>query len=419
LPVFGDKSNPEEWLFIKELKKSYRVKMIKQDVKNIDKDIDLLIVIYPKNIKPELEYAIDQFILSGKNAILLVDPYCLSDISNKTFKNASLDKLFSAWGINFNSKDVLADLQQSTYIKSHNVIKESPVIITARGQAFNKSNIITSGLDNMLLPVCGVITKKKSCKLGFEPLIHSSKDSDLVNVFIVSMGTDYVRRQITPTGKEYPISVMLRGRFKTAFPNGPPKGINKKGYIKEERGKSTVIIIADSDFISDDFYVQKTNLLGFVIKRIFNDNLNFFLNACEFLTGNQDLISLRTRGKFERPFTAVLKLKAKAQEKWLEKEKELEKQVEVVNKRLEELQKKKKESERFILSPAQEREIEKFRQQKIRIQHELRDVKKKLRADIERLGLILKFVNIVLMPIIICIFGISFAVYRQRKAKKR
>ncbi len=417
LPVFGGKNAGREWLFIKELKKTYKVKEIKKDAKKIDNDVDLLLVIYPRNIGAALEYAIDQFIVSGKNALIFVDPYCLSDTKGTgMLKKASLQRLFSAWGIGFDPGKVIADLQQSTYIRSHNMVKESPVIITAREKAFNKSLVLTSGLDNMLLPATGAIEKKSSCKLGFEPLIHSSKDSDLVSIFFMTMGTDYVRKRVTPKGKEYPMAVMLNGSFKSAFPEGPPKGVDNKAHIKEGKRKSSVIFVGDSDLLSDDFYVQRTSFLGFVIKRIFNDNLNFLLNACEFLTGNQDLISLRTRGKFDRPFTTVLKLKAKAQRKWLEKEKELEQQVETLNKRLQELQKRKKKSERFVLSPEQEKEIERFRQQKVRIQHELKEVRKRLRADIERLGLILKFINMFLMPFIISLFGIGLAIYRQRKA---
>lgn len=419
LPVFGDKKEKEEWLFIKELKKTYRIKEIKKDSKKIDRDVDLLLIIYPKEIKPSLQYAIDQFIMAGKNALIFVDPYCLSDTGTGMLKRASLEKLFSTWGINFDSGKVVADLQQSTYIRSHNVVQESPVIITARDQAFNKSAIITSGLDNMLLPISGVIEKRGSSKLSFEPLILSSKDSDLVSTFFVSMGTEYVRKKISPKGRKYPLAVMVNGSFKSAYPDGPPKGVENKAHIKKEKGRSTIIIVGDCDLLSEDFYVQKTRLLGFVISRVFNDNLNFLLNACEFLTGNQDLISLRTRGRFERPFTTVLELKAKAQKKWLQKEKELERQVETLNRRLEALQKKKKESEKFILSPEQEKEIERFKQEKLKIQHELKEVRKRLRADIERLGLILKFINMFLMPFLISLFGISIAVYRYKKARQQ
>ncbi len=412
LPVFEKK----EWLFVKELRKMYEVRKIKKDVKRIDPDTDLLLIIHPKKIDKNLEYAIDQFILSGKNAIILTDPYCISTETPDIGLRTGLEDLFSSWGISVVQDKAVADIEQATYVRSGNLIKESPVVITAREGSFSKESVITSGLENMLFPIAGYIEKKKK-DISFETLIHSSKSSDTISVFIVGMGSEFVRKRVKPKGKEYPIAVLIRGRFKSAF-SSPPKGFSKKDHIKEAKKSSAIIVVADSDFLNDDFYVEKTQIFGLVISRIFNDNLNFLLNACEYLTGTEDLISIRTRGRFERPFKKVLELKAKAQKKWLEKEKELEKQAEIINERLKELEKKRKESGKLVLSSELEKEIQRFREQKIRIQHELREVRKTLRADIERLGMILKFINIFLMPLFISFAGIGLAIYRQRKTKR-
>ena len=99
-------------------------------------------------------------------------------------------------------------------------------------------------------------------------------------------------------------------------------------HLETAENNSTIIIIGDADLLADDFYVIKGNFLGFSISQVFNDNLNFLSNACEILTGSDELIGLRSRGRFERPFTAVLALKQKAQERWLDKEKELMRQAE-------------------------------------------------------------------------------------------
>jgi ABC-type uncharacterized transport system involved in gliding motility auxiliary subunit len=124
----------------------------------------------------------------------------------------------------------------------------------------------------------------------------------------------------------------------------------------EERVKeTTVIIVSDADMLADHFYMQKRNLLGFAISEMFNDNLNFFANASEILTGSDDLIELRSRGKFERPFTAVLKLRKQAQEKWLSKENELVARIEETNQKLRELDKQKSTSQKLVVSSEQER----------------------------------------------------------------
>ena len=152
---------------------------------------------------------------------------------------------------------------------------------------------------------------------------------------------------------------------------------------------------------------------------MFNDNLNFLSNACEILTGSDDLIGLRSRGKFERPFTAVLELQRRAQERWLAKEKELVKRAESTNRKLRELEQQKDASQRLIISPEQEAEIARFKEEKRKIRRELKQVRKNLRADIEALGTTLKGINIFLMAFCVSIAGIAFAIYRQKRMKRR
>ena len=171
--------------------------------------------------------------------------------------------------------------------------------------------------------------------------------------------------------------------------------------------------------LANHFYMQQRNLLGFALSEMFNDNLNFVSNAVEILTGSNDLIQLRSRGKFERPFTAVLELQKQAQKKWLSKEKELEARIDATNQKLMELDKEKSASQKLVVSPEQEAEIAKFREQKQKINRELKEVRKNLRADIEDLGTRIKWLNIFLMPFLVALVGIGFAIYKHRKLRKK
>jgi len=47
----------------------------------------------------------------------------------------------------------------------------------------------------------------------------------------------------------------------------------------------------------------------------------------------------------------------------------------------------------------------------------LRDVQRSLRADIDRLGTILAFINILLMPLIVAGFAIWFGIRRRGRAQ--
>jgi ABC-type uncharacterized transport system involved in gliding motility auxiliary subunit len=442
LPVFGSGQNlslpgapagQEPWFFVTELEKSYEVREIDLTVDHIDPAVDLLLIVHPREISPALQYAIDQYILSGGNALVAVDPFCISDRTQprRGFtkpSGSSLEKLFSAWGLSMDPSKVVADLDQGTRVRSaDNIVETNPVWISARGESLSGSNVISSELESMLLPGAGAIKKTEGIRYEFEPLIFSGKNAALINAFMAGFGASGIRRDFIPSGHPFNIAVRVSGRFKTAFPAGPPleeaSGSSSKKRPPEthlEAGTrlATLLILADADMLADEFYIRKSRFLGFAISQMFNDNLNFLSNACEVLTGSDALIGLRSRGRSERPFTVVLDLERKAQERWLAKEKELVQRIEFTNRKLQELEQKKVPSQKLIMSPEQEAEIKKFREEQQRIKLELKEVRKNLRADIEVLGTWLKGINIFLMPLLVSMAGIAFAIHRKRKVKK-
>jgi ABC-type uncharacterized transport system involved in gliding motility auxiliary subunit len=185
--------------------------------------------------------------------------------------------------------------------------------------------------------------------------------------------------------------------------------------LAEAQSEGVVVVVADSDLLYDVYYVSQQNLLGFTIPNIFNDNLNFLLNTCEMLTGNPALIAIRSRGTFERPFTRVQALERKAQDRWLDQEQALVRQVEETNEKLRMLEQQKDASQQAILSAEQEQEIARFQEEKLKINKELKTVRRNLRSEIEQLGVTVKFINIFLVPLLIGIGGIIYAVTRRRK----
>ncbi|MBW1924102.1 MAG: GldG family protein [Deltaproteobacteria bacterium] len=442
LPVFGEpapfdprrsRAPSEPWAFVTELKKTYTVRRIPVTAERIDEDVDLLMVIHPRQLPRKLLYAVDQFVLGGGNAIVFVDPFCLSDRNpgSRSFMSppaSSLPGLFRAWGISMEERKAVADLDQPTRLRSGGKVEVNPMWISARGKVFNGEDVITSRLESMLFPVAGAIRKRADSPHQFEPLVSTGRNAALLDVFKAALGADAVRRDFPAAGDRYHLAVRIHGRFKTAFPGGPPEEKQDKGPAKKrETGKpvrlteakrpSTIIVVGDADLLSDRFFLQRSRILGFNVRRIFNDNLNFVANACEILAGGEHLVGLRSRGTFDRPFTTVLALQREARAKWLSKEKELVRKVEETNRKLRELEKEKDAAQRLLLSPEQEAEIARFREEKRRIRRELKEVRKNLRADIERLGARLKAVNIFLMPLLVSLAGAAYALYRRRRMK--
>jgi ABC-type uncharacterized transport system involved in gliding motility auxiliary subunit len=443
LPVFGapqSLSSPglpsmgEPWFFMTELKKTYEVQEISLTADEIDPSVDLLMIVHPKEISLKLQYAVDQYILKGGNALIFVDPFCLSDTSEGQQRfmrpsGSSLEKLFRAWGISMDSSKVLADLDHPTRVRTgRNMAENNPTFISVREDSFNESDVVISELESMLFPLAGAITKAEGITYEFDPMVFSGKNASLVNAFTANLGASAIRRDFISAEERFNLVARVGGKFRTAFPAGPPadeesstdsmdKG--ERVHLENAKEKATLIVVADADMLADEFYLRRSRFLGYAVSTLFNDNLNFLSNACEILTGGDDLIGLRSRGKFERPFTTVLELERRAQERWLAKEKELVQKVERSNQKLRDLEQQKDPSQKLILSPEQEAEIAKFREERRNINRELKEVRKNLRADIEDLGITLKGINIFLMPCLVSMAGIVFAVYRQRRMKRK
>jgi ABC-type uncharacterized transport system involved in gliding motility auxiliary subunit len=69
------------------------------------------------------------------------------------------------------------------------------------------------------------------------------------------------------------------------------------------------------------------------------------------------------------------------------------------------------------LTPAQTAQIERVRRDIAGTRLQLRDVQRSLRTDIDRLGTVLAFINILLVPVLVAAFAIVFGLIRRRRAQ--
>ncbi|HPS08349.1 MAG TPA: ABC transporter, partial [Kiritimatiellia bacterium] len=180
-------------------------------------------------------------------------------------------------------------------------------------------------------------------------------------------------------------------------------------------GTSTVMVFGDADFLNDRFCVQVVNSLFGSIAQPINDNLTLFGNTVEQFAGREELIGVRSRGQFNRPFAMVDALEVKAMRQWQAEEERLEAALKETQDRLTALQQQKTGNERLILSKEQQSELEQFRKTQADTRKQLKEVRKNLNKEIESLGLTLKVVNIALIPLLV----IGFGLYRGFQRKKR
>jgi ABC-type uncharacterized transport system involved in gliding motility auxiliary subunit len=452
LPVMGmqmPQQNPMQrpqsipaWLAFQDIESDFNLQQVSPMDGEIDPNLNALIIVHPKELPDKALYAIDQYLLGGGHLLVFVDPMCFADrmMSQQNNPNpymppqtsSNMEKLFSAWGVTFDAENVVADLGSASNIRGpNNTVEKNPVWLSLSAERNNMADdILTSDLNMINLPFAGSLKAESTDDLKVIPLFKSSKTVGTVSSMSAQYDTGMgIRQRLVESGTPVNLAVRLSGKFKTSFPDGNPdkkeEEKNKDGEDKPENkiaaskglqeGKSTVIIVGDVDMLFDSFCAEEFNFLGSRAMRPLNNNLNFFASAVEQITGSSDLIKIRSRSKFHRPFTRVEDLEEKAAELWKEKESGLIQKLRSTQEKLNNMQAEKDESQRFIISPEQKEAIEKFRKEERAINKELKDVRKSLRKDVEVLGVKVKTINIGLMPLLVCLAGITFGIYRRNK----
>ena len=451
LPVNGGGMNPmmmrmgqrgqQPWVLLKELQRDFTVKTVEMAADKIPDDVKVLVVIHPKAISDAAQFAIDQFVIRGGKLVAFLDPLCVLDQQGGPMgmgapSTSTFDKLLKAWGLTFDTTKVVADMD---YVgRDQNGRAPAALIMTKK--ALNQGDVITGELDNPWMIFTGAFTGTPVPGLSQTTLINSSKNSQLIDPMMAQMGGEEIAKTFKASGTEYALAVRLTGKFKTAFPDGKPKAAEAKPdeppkpdekkedkpadeSLKESAEESAVVLIGDADMIQDPVAVEEvmnpfSNQRTAMAK---NGNLAFAQAAIEHLSGDSNLITVRSRATTKRLFTIVRGMQEAAESNYREKIKGLEASLAEAQKNLTELARSKatEGGQRFILSPEQQTEIKKFRAKETEVKQQLKTERKKLRADIDSLENRIKWANIAGMPVVVAIGGIVLAVSRRKREAAR
>ena len=440
LPVMGQmnpmmmqrgQSGQNPWAFISELKRDFNVKQVEMTATEIPNDIKLLVVIHPKGISEGTQYALDQFVLRGGKLVAFVDPLCALDRpptqpgQMPPPSSSTLDKLFKAWGLTFDTSKVVADMEHVAQLQ------EGPnaAVLALNETAINKDDVVTANADNLIMAFTGAFSGTPADGLTETVLIRSSKRSGLVEAFMASLGGSQIAANLNPTGTEYSLAIRLAGTFKTAFPDGKPKAAEKDSAeqkppdnsaapsLKESTQPSTVVLIGDADMIQDPLAIRTIQAIGQTLIMPLNGNLSLAQSVVEQLAGDSNLIAVRSRASRERPFTVVQKLQADAESNYRSKIKELEGSLADTQRRVNELQRSKEGGQRFILSAEQQQELANFRKKEADAKAQLKLMRRNLRAEIDSLENRVKWVNIAGMPVVVVLAGFGLAMMKRKSTR--
>ena len=216
-----------------------------------------------------------------------------------------------------------------------------------------------------------------------------------------------------PSGDSYVLAARLSGQASSAF-EAKPEGADTDKAHTAQTEHLNVMIVADTDVLSDRLWVQVQNFFGQRIVQPWADNGAFVHNLTEQYLGSSDLINIRSRGRFARPFEVVQDIQQQAEKAYLDNERMLQQQLEETEQQLAELEQQ-RDKDSMALSPEQEAALASFQQEKLHIRKALRDVQHALNKDIENLGSWLKVLNIAIMPVLLTLLLLFLSLRLIRK----
>jgi ABC-2 type transport system permease protein len=457
------------WAIVEQLRAKYEVTTVPTDVNDIN-DVDILLVVHPKDLPEKTQFAIDQFVLKGGRTIICVDPHCMADRPQRNpmqfsqqDQSSNLERLLRTWGLEMPKNTFAGDRALAMLANVSRNQRPERVIgyLELKPPCFNKDSVVTTDLNQVRVLFAGVLKETELKSDAKKPAAPNQPQDDKTDesvqvrrtplVMTTGKGNawkvgspfeimypDPAKLMANFTDGTQPVSMgyLVTGRFKSSFPEGievevpaaksgddedkdedpnAPKTVKKHiTGLTQAKDDCAVIVFSDVDFISD----QMAYANSFFGKIVMGDNSALLLNAVEDLGGSGDLIAIRSRGNFKRPFVVVDKIEQEA-------EQETAKEVEVINAQIEGFNQKLQN----LVSSAKEQDqqevlgstiVQQKRDLELKIheaQRQLRAIKAKRRERTDALGNKLEVLNMAAVPSVIMVVAVVLGIWRG--ARKR
>lgn len=432
------------WFIQSELESVFKVQPIGAETSAIDpKTTPALLVVHPQALEPRTLYAIDQYVLAGGKAMVVLDPN--SEVQQdmmggrgESFASNPKD-LLKAWGVALEDGMLAGDARSARRVQVRGgngqpMAADYLLWLQLRAGTFAPNDPATQDLQLINMASAGILNKLEGATTQFVPVLHTSPQSQKISVSEVRFPDPAkLIRSFKASGQALTLAARISGPAKTAFPDGPPKAGGEQGadqpvadpatQIKDSAGIN-VLLVADTDMLADTSWVQVQNFFGQRRPVPTASNANFIVSALENLAGAPDLSSLRGQGLSARPFTVIEDLRRSAEAQFRETEQALQKELQETQTRLKELQSGKAAPGQpagipAVLTAEQQQELDRFELRILEIRGELRQVQRALREDIEALTGRLQFANIALIPILLAVAAIGLGLARRSRRTTR
>jgi ABC-type uncharacterized transport system involved in gliding motility auxiliary subunit len=410
------------WVIIEQLEQLYVTQKIAIEADVLPEDIELLLLIHPKGMSDSMLYAIDQFVMNGGRLIAFLDPLAEQEqlgtnpmMATQPSAGSDLNALTRGWGVTLREDQVVLDAQAALSVAGLNGQAVRHLgIIGLDSSHFVSSDVTTASLETINLSSVGVFDIDPNSSINITTILSSSDYASTTDAIRIQTLTDpqELLNEFSATSERYSFAVKISGPAQTAFPDRVNESAD---VIVSSVENINVMLVADTDFLSDRMWVQVQSFFGQSVVTPWANNGDFVINAVDNLVGSNDLIGIRSKGKFSRPFNVVLNLRRDAEASYLTSANDLQAQLEATEAKLTALENPTDAGAGLSVTPEQEAALVQFQDEKLRIRKELREVRHQLEKDIQALGSTLKFINIIMMPLLIVAFMLFLNLVRTSR----
>ncbi|MBV6500839.1 MAG: hypothetical protein CJBNEKGG_03327 [Prosthecobacter sp.] len=471
MPIIGSPMFPfqrqqgqQPWVLIQRLRMDYEVREVQMSATSIDSDVSVLVVVHPADITEQAEYAIDQYLMKGGQVVALVDPQCL--VAQRVYSGqqnpmtgqpggvvnptSDLPNLFKAWGVTYNKADIVADVNYRTQLMG----RQTPVALRLPSEALNKQERITADLQSLLFMMSGTLDVVAKDGISATVLAASSEASELIDNTTAEKLLREPVSNFNASGKKQTLAVMLKGKFKTAFPGGKPKApaeAKPEGggaqddasapktsatpaaaapapaaepkkedakpaepakptdgtILESQNAEGVVVVFADADMMYDAFTVQQDPMTGGLVA--VDGNLPMFLNTVEILSGGGDLLQVRSRASTRRPFAKMDELRENVEKKFRPSLTQKQAEMDKIAADMGPLRVKNGQ----LVDPAQIKKLQELMDKQAQIKREIREIKKDQNKDIDFTQNIITLLNVFGVPLLVVAVGLTLAIRRR------
>lgn len=422
-------ANTETWAIIQQLEQLFEVRLVDQTSYQIDPEIDVLMVVHPRNLSDDTLYAIDQYILGGGRGLFFVDsfsetaPMPKMQLPGLGPRASSLNRLFRAWGgFQVNQHFLIGDFKTALLISDRTGNRmRHPAMLGLTKDLFAQDDIVMHGLNSINMATVSYFEKDEEEKMEYKTLITTSDEAVSVsNQYIGALSDpDLLRQGFKPTGEKFVLAARVKGVFKSAFAE-PPKASSYRGsHLSQSNEPVNIVVVADTDMLGDHMWSQSQNFFGHRLTQAFASNRDFVISLVDNMLGSNELIGIRSRVSFSRPFTRVKAIEAAANRKYHERHQALTQKLNEAESKLRELKANENEDNAVSFSMERKRQVEQYKREALKTRKELREVKHQLSQDIENLGRNLKITNIILVPTLVALIAAAIGFIRMQRRKRR